>query len=721
MTRTGPARLWADEEGEALAERLAAVLAALPVLPDQPRGVLPGLLDAVLDGAVVRSRRALRGREGAEHPRMFIWGLLEARLQTRRRDGARRPGRRRLAASDRSGTVAVTADAARASACPRPRRRSARRRTISSPAPAPPRGRAVLPAPARRRARGAGALADPAGDVPCRARRRRCRCIRRRPGPRRWTSRPAARTGAAAAPLPAGRAAAAPAERDRDRDLAARPLRHLCPAHPAPARAGPAGAGHRRGGLRLAGACRPAPVPATARRRLAADAAALLRAALAAMLRGGLREALATGGRRAWSASPTGWPSTRRNAAPDAAGHRLSELTGAGSSPGQADVHAGRACRPDRAAADGSLAILDYKTGHAARRSRTSRPAWRRNCRWKPRWPGRGVRRRAAGRGRGADLLAPHRRLQSREETSPFKRQAAGNGCRRESRRRRAGGADRRLRRSGALLFVAAAARAWRHASRITRNWRGSPSGPRSGMTATRPGGGRRERAPHRHAQRSGAAQGGRSGGVSAFVGASAGSGKTKLLTDRLLRLMLAGADHPHPVPHLHPRRRCRDGDPAASHPGALGQPVRCRAGRRTARSSTSQRTAANRALRARAIVRRRARPARRDADRHDPRLLPVAAAPLPAGGGAVAAFPADRGRRRGRRPGAKRGRRCWPRSKPQDCTRRSRLLAGQVQVEQFGGLIAMLQKRAGAEVLRAAMRDGPDALAAGRSAGRWV
>ncbi len=31
--------------------------------------------------------------------------------------------------------------------------------------------------------------------------------------------------------------------------------------------------------------------------------------------------------------------------------------------------------------------------------------------------------------------------------------------------------------------------------------------------------------------------------GVSAFVGASAGSGKTKLLTDRLLRLMLAGAD----------------------------------------------------------------------------------------------------------------------------------------------------------------------------------
>jgi ATP-dependent helicase/nuclease subunit B len=82
-TEPGPARLWAAEEGEALATRLAAALAALPVLPDQPRGTLPGLLDAVLEGGVVRSRRALRGSEReAEHPRVFIWGLLEARLQT---------------------------------------------------------------------------------------------------------------------------------------------------------------------------------------------------------------------------------------------------------------------------------------------------------------------------------------------------------------------------------------------------------------------------------------------------------------------------------------------------------------------------------------------------------------------------------------------------------------------------------------------------------------
>lgn len=77
----GAARLWAAEEGEALATQLAAVLAALPVLPDQPPSAFPGLLDAVLEGIVVRSRRAVRGRGENEHPRVFIWGLLEARLQ----------------------------------------------------------------------------------------------------------------------------------------------------------------------------------------------------------------------------------------------------------------------------------------------------------------------------------------------------------------------------------------------------------------------------------------------------------------------------------------------------------------------------------------------------------------------------------------------------------------------------------------------------------------
>ncbi len=80
----GPARLWAFEEGEALAAHLTELMAALahlsPILP----GEIPALLEAALKGVVVRSRRAVRGAgEGArEHPRIFIWGLLEARLQS---------------------------------------------------------------------------------------------------------------------------------------------------------------------------------------------------------------------------------------------------------------------------------------------------------------------------------------------------------------------------------------------------------------------------------------------------------------------------------------------------------------------------------------------------------------------------------------------------------------------------------------------------------------
>lgn len=78
----GADRLWSGEEGAALAERLASVLAVAPMLPDQPNRVVPGLIDAILNGAVVRGRRAIRGRDGGEHPRVFIWGLLEARLQS---------------------------------------------------------------------------------------------------------------------------------------------------------------------------------------------------------------------------------------------------------------------------------------------------------------------------------------------------------------------------------------------------------------------------------------------------------------------------------------------------------------------------------------------------------------------------------------------------------------------------------------------------------------
>ncbi len=78
----GAHRLWSREEGEALALHLTALQGALPILPAQPVGTLPGLLEASMQGAVVRSRRAIRGRDGGEHPRVAILGLLEARLQS---------------------------------------------------------------------------------------------------------------------------------------------------------------------------------------------------------------------------------------------------------------------------------------------------------------------------------------------------------------------------------------------------------------------------------------------------------------------------------------------------------------------------------------------------------------------------------------------------------------------------------------------------------------
>lgn len=85
---SGAHLLWREEEGEALADALTGLLAAWAHLPPQTCEELPGLLLAGLAGTAIRTRRALRGRAAAgdaameEHPRLFIWGLLEARLQS---------------------------------------------------------------------------------------------------------------------------------------------------------------------------------------------------------------------------------------------------------------------------------------------------------------------------------------------------------------------------------------------------------------------------------------------------------------------------------------------------------------------------------------------------------------------------------------------------------------------------------------------------------------
>jgi ATP-dependent helicase/nuclease subunit B len=72
----GPLRLWAREDGEALARHLAELAFAVETLPPVAPRQFPALLEPMLEGPVVRLRRV-----EAEHPRVAILGALEARLQ----------------------------------------------------------------------------------------------------------------------------------------------------------------------------------------------------------------------------------------------------------------------------------------------------------------------------------------------------------------------------------------------------------------------------------------------------------------------------------------------------------------------------------------------------------------------------------------------------------------------------------------------------------------
>lgn len=78
----GATRLWALEAGEAASTRMAEALEAFgelaPVTPDE----WPGLFEALFEGAEVRLRRLGSAGLDAPHPRLFIWGVLEARLQS---------------------------------------------------------------------------------------------------------------------------------------------------------------------------------------------------------------------------------------------------------------------------------------------------------------------------------------------------------------------------------------------------------------------------------------------------------------------------------------------------------------------------------------------------------------------------------------------------------------------------------------------------------------
>lgn len=77
--RAGPDRLWSGPEGAALSRHVAAAALALEEMaPIAPRW-WPDLLDQLLAQASVRARRML-GAEDAAHPRVEILGVLEARL-----------------------------------------------------------------------------------------------------------------------------------------------------------------------------------------------------------------------------------------------------------------------------------------------------------------------------------------------------------------------------------------------------------------------------------------------------------------------------------------------------------------------------------------------------------------------------------------------------------------------------------------------------------------
>ena len=70
----GDRRLWREEAGEAASALMAELLASSDEFP-LLRGVdYPALFESLVSGAVVRPR-------WGRHPRLFIWGLLEARLQ----------------------------------------------------------------------------------------------------------------------------------------------------------------------------------------------------------------------------------------------------------------------------------------------------------------------------------------------------------------------------------------------------------------------------------------------------------------------------------------------------------------------------------------------------------------------------------------------------------------------------------------------------------------
>lgn len=78
----GGLRLYANDEGETLATHIAGLSAALDGLAPIAPSAWPALFEAMMEGPLAPSVRAVRNKEAAPHPRIAVLGLLEARLQS---------------------------------------------------------------------------------------------------------------------------------------------------------------------------------------------------------------------------------------------------------------------------------------------------------------------------------------------------------------------------------------------------------------------------------------------------------------------------------------------------------------------------------------------------------------------------------------------------------------------------------------------------------------
>ena len=536
-----------------------------------PGGAIPALLDALMAGRVVRPRF---GR----HPRLHIWGPLEARLQHADvvilgglNEGTWPPEPPPDPWMSRPMRSALRPAAARAPH--RPAAHDFAQAFCGAPRRADPR-----PAGRRHADRAVALAAAPRtllaadGDRAC--------CLRRPPDRRvagaRWMAgRTAIRAGRAARPAPAPpvERAAAPLSVTQIetwmRDPYAIYARHVLALEPLDphrrrSRRGRARHLHPRGAGPLH--------PGLPRERCRGDAMDRLLAIGREALgdRSASRPACAPSGGRASSASPAGSSSTRRSAgavaqplAAEKSGRQRFERAGRRLLPDRRGPTASTACRrrparhrrlQDRRAADGRD---DQRAGFAPQlplRAAMAQPARSRTCApptW-PSWPtggcragtraarsavrGRGRRRRT---GRGIDRRAgpslPDRRLRPHGDRPTCRLYRAGAALRFDDYRppRARPGMGGRGRRRGMSDWP-----------RVV-----PPSAPDDPGVPPAP-----RRRPDRR---------------SVWVAASAGTGKTKVLTDRVLPLLLAGTPPAaHPVPDLHQGGGGRDGDPRPDRAG---------------------------------------------------------------------------------------------------------------------------------------------------------